>query len=189
MLSAATVFDGPEVTLPQMLDARERRASEQRRLLESARPGETLLCVTLGVPGPVKTSEALEWAFDQIVVAARLALGEAPVSSSERLGGPTGPELLMLVSMDALGLKRSMVHIEEEHPLGRLADIDVVGRAGAMPRPLSRLDLGLAPRNCLVCGREAKLCARSRAHGVPEMQRKIASIIEEGGYEDRGKED
>ena len=33
------------------------------------------------------------------------------------------------------------------------------------------------PRRCLICGREAKDCARSRTHTVPELQAKTRQII------------
>ena len=182
----ADVFDGPQVALPQMLDARERRAREQARMLAGAEPGECLLALTLSVPGPVKTSVALMGAFDELLDEAVCALDDARVTQSIRYGGSTGPECLMLVGMDARELKRRMVAIEQTHPLGRLADLDVLERTDAGLRSVSRTELGFAARTCLLCGGEAKACARSRAHTVAAMQRKIATIIEEGGTKDRG---
>ena len=182
----ADVFDGPQVALPQMLDAREHRAVEQARLLGSAEGGECLLALTLAIPGPVKTSVALVGAFDELLDEAVEVLDDAQITRSVRYGGATGPECLMLVTMDARELKRRMVAIEQTHPLGRLADLDVLERTDTGLRSVSRTELGFAPRTCLVCGGEAKVCARSRAHSVAEMQRKIATIIEEGGTKDRG---
>ena len=43
-----------EVSLMEMLDARERRARRQRELLEQYR--QTLLCFTMNIAGPVKNS-------------------------------------------------------------------------------------------------------------------------------------
>lgn len=42
-----------EVTLEQMLEARERRVQRQRTLLD--RYGQSLICLTMNVAGPVKT--------------------------------------------------------------------------------------------------------------------------------------
>ena len=147
--SFADVFDGPSVELPAMLDARERRAACQRRLLAEADEGES---------------------------------PDVPVRRRTRLGGPAGPELMELVGLAPEELKRRMTGIEQDHPLGRLADLDVLGRGDAAPRSVSRTELGLPPRRCLICDGEAKSCARSRAHTVHEMQEKIAEIIQQGGH-------
>ena len=179
---ASVVFAGPEAALPDMLDARERRAARQCALLADAGDGESLLSITLSIPGPHKTSAVLERIFDVLVARVELAIADAPVRERCRLGGVSGPELLMLVGLDAHELKRRMVDIEQTHPLGRLADLDVLGRTGDTLFSVQRTELGCPPRSCLICDGEAKACARSRAHTVSEMQEKIAEIISQGGY-------
>lgn len=184
------VFNGPAVTLPEMLEARDRRASEQHRLLAGASEGSSLLSATLAIPGPVKTSPVLFRVFCELMDAAEVALGGTRVLARTDLGGPTGAERLMLVELDGAALKRAMVGVEESHPLGRLIDLDVVGVGpGGNLVPMQRTELGFPARTCLICGGPAKACARSRAHSVEEMQQRIATIIEEGGFEDCGKED
>ncbi len=185
--AVAVVFDGPEAALPDMLDARERRAARQRALLAGTASGTdaadaSLLSITLSIPGPHKTSEALMRVFSVLRDAAMDALGATPVLAREELGGVSGPELLAVVGLPARELKRRMVQIEETHPLGRLADLDVLERTGDTLRSVSRTELGLTPRRCLICDGEAKACARSRAHTVREMQERIAEIISQGGY-------
>lgn len=177
----AFVFDGPEVGLAEMLDARENRARIQRDLLAEALAGESLLSATLSIPGPHKTSAVLESAFRELICALESGFSGARVRSRTRISDASGPELLMLVRMPALELKRLAIDVEEHHPLGRLADFDVVELTDGMPRPVSRTELGLAPRRCLICGDEAKACARSRAHTVKDMQVAIAEIIRQGG--------
>lgn len=181
-----SVFDGPAVELADMLDAREHRAQVQRDLLADALPGEALFSATLSIPGPHKTSAVLEQAFNALVEAVESELNGAPTRARTRLSGAPGPELLMLIAMPALELKRHAIDVEESHPLGRLADFDVVELTDGMPRPVSRTELGFPPRRCLICGGEAKACARSRAHTVQEMQVTIAEIIRQGGYCNNG---
>lgn len=205
-MDASAVFAGPEVSLPEMLDARERRALAQARLMaaapELARAAGldgrelALVSITLVVAGPVKTSPALVEVFEALVAEARAAIGEAPVLDEVELGGATGPELVMLVASPAGALKRALCAIEQGHPWGRLADFDVLAVPEApvrgpqdLPASLSRTELGLPPRACLVCGGPAKACARSRAHTVDELQHAIATIIKEGGQRSSGKED
>ena len=188
-MSVSAVFAGPQVSLPQMLDARERRAAAQARLAAAAPAGASLLCLTLAIPGPVKSSPALAWVFERLREAVEGALAEAEVYERLELGGATGHELLMPVGMVPAELKRRMVALEEEHPLGRLADLDVFDAGAHELRLLSRADFGLPLRRCLICEGEAKACARSRTHTVEAMQDKIASIIYEGGYRDCGNQD
>ena len=176
------VFCGPEAQLPDMLDARERRAAMQRTLLAGARDGESLLSITLSIPGPHKTSDVLERVFDELVDQAVASLDGAAVRERTSLGGVSGPELMMLVELEPLELKRRVSAVEETHPLGRLADLDVLGRTGDTLFSVQRTEIGLTPRRCLICDGEAKACARSRAHTVLEMQEKIAEIISQGGY-------
>lgn len=182
------VFDGPAVELPQMLDARERRAAVQRSLIAKAPQGTSLLCMTMAIPGPVKTSAVLREVFGAIREAVAEALGDSAPLEAVELTGVTGPEVLELVPLGALELKRRMVAIEQSHPWGRLVDLDVFDCGAGELRPISRTELGLGPRTCLICGGEAKACARSRTHSVEQMQAKIASIIKEGGFEDCGNQ-
>lgn len=179
----ARVFDGPHVELAQMLNAREQRAFEQKRLATAAPTHSALLSATLAIPGPVKTSPILVDVFDELFHEAEYMWGSARVYSCTTSRANTGAEALAVVDIDPIELKRLMVKLEQRHHWGRLADFDVFDPA--VPGiPLSRTELGYAPRSCLICGGEAKLCARSRAHTVREMQNKVATIIREGGYEE-----
>ena len=42
---------------------------------------------------------------------------------------------------------------------------------------LSRTEIGIKRRKCLVCDGDAKICGRSRAHTIYELQEKVYSII------------
>lgn len=87
-----------------------------------------------------------------------------------------------MVNGDIIEIKRHMAEIEDSFPMGRLFDIDVM--SASVPG-ISREKLGLAPRECLLCGKNAALCARSRAHGLGSLIAKTVEIIWEyfaGGY-------
>lgn len=75
----------------------------------------------------------------------------------------TGSQAFFLLNLPADRIKKKMTEIEEYHPLGRLFDIDVIGPDGV---PLSRTQFGLPARTCMVCGENAKICARSGAHSA-----------------------
>ncbi len=65
--------------------------------------------------------------------------------------------------------------LKSEPSIGRLFDLDVIRPDG---RQVSRTELGLPQRLCLICGNPAKDCARSRRHTVAELQEKTRSILQ-----------
>ncbi len=91
-----------------------------------------------------------------------------------RIGGD-GPESYFIASLPAEGLKRLSVDFERTHPLGALADIDVMDHEG---RPLGRAELGMGPRECLVCGGEAAVCCAGRNHSGEAVAERIDGIVE-----------
>ncbi len=154
--------DGTPVTLELLLDAREARAARQQELL--GQYGGTLVCLTVNMPGPVKRCALSDRLFTLGARAVSRALD--CVRFSELRQTPAGCEGFWCVPAPPFPAKRALCRLEESHPLGRLWDIDVLGSDGV---PVSRRALGLTTRSCLLCGRPAVLCARSRAHPLPDL--------------------
>ena len=162
-----------EVTLQEMLDARERRAEAQRRLLErQARP---LISFTMNIPGPVKNSPTIRRAFDEGLRMLDAALGEAGVACVSRqiTHADTGNEYLCAAEAPAGTVKELCMRIEEESPMGRLFDLDVIGRNG---EKLARRE----ERRCLVCGAAGRSCASRRLHSLEELNAAVAKLLREG---------
>lgn len=156
------MLTGTPVALPEMLARREARAAEQAELL--ARWHAPLISFCLNIPGPVKTTPALRRLFDDGLaqIHARLARNGYAIRAEQERHAATGDECLLAAAGDAAALKEQMTSIEDAHPLGRLFDIDVIDAASEkLSRP--------APRLCLLCGRQAQDCARSRRHSVEEL--------------------
>lgn len=175
--------DDAPVTLEEMLVARDARVARQQELL--TRHACTLVSHGLNIPGPHKTSLAFAWAFEQEgrLIENTLAEHGWPVLHREVTHSHTGHEGLLAVRADALDVKRALVAIEEGSPLGRLFDIDVLRPDGDK---VSRTDLGLPSRTCLLCDRPAFECARSRAHSVQELLCAIEAIIRTAQQTDCG---
>lgn len=163
-----------EVTLDEVLAAREARARRQARLL--AAHGLPLVSFTLNVAGPVKNGPLLRRAFQEGLDRLRLALQGtgAEIVRQEETAPSTGCEALLTVREDGRRLKLLCTGLEDEDALGRLFDLDVLMPDGSL---WSREQLGLQPRGCLVCGREGKLCSSRRAHGVEELQAATLRIL------------
>jgi holo-ACP synthase len=85
---------------------------------------------------------------------------------------------LVTVDVDARDLKCAMVGLEDDHPLGRLWDLDVVD---PVIGGISRSDLGQGPRRCLICGEPAHACARSRTHAIPDLLAAMKGLIDASG--------
>ena len=163
-----------EVTLPDMLDAREARVWRQNQLLnEYALP---VVSFTMNIAGPVKNSTIIRRAFREGLNRLEDALraGRMAIKAKETLDRHTGCEALLVVSGDEQALKALCVSLEDEDALGRLFDIDVLSPTGGK---LDREALGCPPRPCLICGREGKFCSSRRLHTVEELQAKTQHIL------------
>ena len=164
-----------EVTLEEVLAARDARVARRAALLQAH--GVPVLQVTLVLPGPVKD-------FPE----ARRLMAEANRALAKGLHGrgwriladdsqdlPTGPERLLAVEAPAMDLKAFAVSLEDGHPLGRLWDLDVVDpRVGSVGRSA----FGLPPRTCLLCGENAKSCARSRRHAISDLMARLKELVQ-----------
>ena len=158
------------VTLEQLLESRDRRAVRQRQLLE-AWPGLSLLCFTVQLPGTEKRNAVSLIIADAGVEAIRKAFSP---EFEELKDLETGFEAYFLVAGNPLEIKRRTCGIEDTHPLGRLMDIDVI----ANPAPISREDIGLPPRKCLLCGNEVRYCMRAKSHSTRELLDKIQQMVD-----------
>ena len=140
--------------------------------LLSRYPDKTLLCMTVIMPGTIKRNT------DSLTVAASAmkALRElAPrVKIVQELDLETGYEAYALTDIDELSAKEMACDIEENTPLGRLFDIDIIDKQGV---PISRESIGRPPRRCIVCENEARYCMRNHSHTQQEIQERIKQLI------------
>lgn len=165
-----------EVTLLEMLEARERRAERQRALL--AAHGKTMVCFTMNIAGPVKNNDRIRrgYGLGKRLLREQLAIAGIGVAHFEEIQEKTGSEAIFLLDAQPLAVKAVTVEIEDHAPIGRLFDMDVLCPDG---RKLDRQELGREGRKCLICGGMAQACARSRTHSVPELQEKTRRILED----------
>lgn len=160
--------------MAQLLEAREKRALRQRELLEQF-PG-TLISCTMNIPGPEKCNSRIRRVFTlgEELLLAQLRGERLSLLHREAAAHLTGCEGFYVVEADGLRVKELTVQAEDAYPWTRLLDIDVLTPAG---EKLSREDLGLPPRRCLLCGGPAAVCARSRAHGLPALLERTEELL------------
>ena len=163
-------MEGNTVELNEMLMCRERRDHLQKQLLHSY--GLPVISFCMNIPGPIKTNEEIRKAFDSGKDTLLQKLQDGGISTAQMLEihENTGDELLLAADADASVLKQITSAIEEDTPLGRLFDMDVIGTDGYK---LSRSTF----RRCIICGEPAQECARSRRHSVPELQTAVEELL------------
>jgi len=158
---------GMEIMLEELLASRDRRAAYERELLSRHR-GACLVVFTVVWPGPVKQTPQ----SDRLFRAGVDALGrfiqryELVPLAFEARELPTGNEAYLAVKTDSSFLKLELCKLESSAPYGRLWDMDVIAKTGAH---VSRGDVGLPERGCIVCGKAGKACSSRRLHPIEEV--------------------
>src|SRR5574344_1531715 len=114
-----------EVSLLEMLEARERRAIRQKVLLRDY--GKTMICFTMNIAGPVKNSSLIRrgYALGKRLLRQQLEVAGIPIAYSEEIQEKTGNEAIFLLDADPLAVKAITVEIEDQPAVGRLFDMDV----------------------------------------------------------------
>lgn len=161
--------------LGSILAAREKRWNYRSFLVDKYhRP---VVTITINIPSTNKTKDSYVKAyncivkdFEKIMTANNLTIiyKEARISHD-------GPELFMVIKAHKALLKRLCIQFEESHLLGRLADIDVMDEENNI---LTRRNIGLKERKCLLCDNNAIACIVSKNHPLKELLIEIDKIIE-----------
>ncbi len=157
-----------QVTLNEILEAREARVRTQQELLQ--KHCAPLVCFTMNIAGPVKTTPVIERAFVEGLRQIEAVLAACEVRERREEHAKCGPVAFWAVNGDAAFLKKKMIKIEETHPVGRLFDIDVLaadGKKASRPRE----------RGCIVCGAPGRACAAGRLHPVSEITAVTARMM------------
>lgn len=164
------------VSVEDMMEARERRARIQEQLIQTYHV--PVISFTLNIPGPVKILPGTPEFFRHGSESIRKALKEAsvPIIFETQLTEHTGLELFLCADAGPEVLKQITASLEEKTAGGRLYDIDIIRTDGSK---VSREEIGLPGRRCLLCGAPAHACSRSRKHTVDELVSRIQQLIEE----------
>ena len=165
-----------EASLAQILVARERRANAQQEWIQKFEA--PILSFTLNIAGPVKNNALIRRTFAEGMqdLHRKLEYANIKILHEESVDAVTGFEAMIAADTGARELKRLCVELEEETPLGRLYDLDVID---PIQGKLDREQMGLPARGCMICGAPGSACASRRLHSVEELQQKTASLMTE----------
>ncbi|MCW8353796.1 citrate lyase holo-[acyl-carrier protein] synthase [Citrobacter portucalensis] len=165
-----------KITLDEMLACREKRVERQKEML--LRFGTAIVSVTLVWPGELKDTDASRYVMKQALRTLEDALDEISISPMQRWCefSATGAFAIYSVECETSELKKICVTLEDAHPLGRLWDFDVID---SNSQPISRSDINLPVRRCLLCNEPAHACVRSRAHDMKSLLLAVQGRIDE----------
>lgn len=166
-------FEGRKQSVEDILKARDMRVSYQRHLIETYK--STIVSYKLNIPGSVKYNSLIKQIFDEGILTFKEELEKSSIDIvyEKAWYKDSGPEYFACFNMPADFIKKITISIEENHPLGRLYDFDVLNHKG---NQVSREELKAGSRKCLICNNDAFLCSRSRRHEVSELIDKIESM-------------
>jgi holo-ACP synthase / triphosphoribosyl-dephospho-CoA synthase len=146
--------------MTNLLQERENRASLQKQIcLEYPYP---LVVVKANMPGEDKRS------LIATIVACEgyFALKECNIKHLHTPYSIEGLIFYLSIDFPIEALKRLCMDIEENHPLGRLMDIDVIHSQAQV----SRSDLNIHPRRCFLCVEDAHICVRQQTHAEEDIE-------------------
>lgn len=130
-----------QVTLTEMLDARERRLAWQKRLLTKYRI--PMVCFTMNIAGPIKKSPLIQRGFElgKRYLKEQLDSLHIQYVYYEEICASTGNEACYLINADPIFLKDITCSIEDSSEIGRLFDMDVLKPDG---KKVDRSQIGLS---------------------------------------------
>jgi holo-ACP synthase len=166
-------FSGEQQSVQDILEARDLRVRYQEYLLDKYKT--TIVSYKLNIPGPIKYSLLIKQIFDEGIKTFKEKLEESSINIVyEKVWyKSSGPEYFAVFDAAAYTIKQLTTTIEETHALGRLYDFDVINTDGSQ---VSRQELGISQRKCLLCENNAFECGRSRRHEVSSLIAHIETI-------------
>ncbi|TVP96142.1 MAG: hypothetical protein EA374_02155 [Acholeplasmatales bacterium] len=147
-----------------LLKARDERHAVLRALLAQT---PVILQVTAITPGPNKRTREATLIGRVFVHLLKTWLGPALETHHSQAGTAT----FFASDRPASALKRLTCFLEENHPLGRLVDLDVYTPSGPLKRHHDEA------RRCLICDDVAHACARSRRHLLSDLETVITETL------------
>lgn len=169
------LYSGIEVTVEDMLNARNNREEHQKKLIQENNC--CIVCLTFNIMGPLKVFPLFTQVYDkfkeEFINYCRdnnlLIIKDFEVKEN------TGYEYYICVNEDAILIKRKLIEVENFEFIGRLLDIDVIDKNGYK---ISRSDISLEDRSCLICSNPAFICSRSRNHTLKTLIEKELELMQ-----------
>lgn len=144
-----------------ILLAREKRNETIKKLMNEY---SVIVSLKGNIPGENKnvvTAKRLMYVIDKEIK------NVLPFNKREDFNSIAGDYKLYLMNhVDSVEIKKTLIQLEETHPLGRFVDIDVYTNKGQ----ISRAYLGYEKRKCMICEKNAFVCMQENRHSLEEIK-------------------
>lgn len=161
--------------MDKILEDREKRYNQILNLIEKHKL--PVLCGKINYPGNDKNTQEVNIAFT--ILMKRLKDSYYPwIEYLEILNGFDGPALLCVINLNVFEAKEISILLEERNKIGRIFDIDIYKTDGTS---VSRPDINLKPRKCLICNMDGRICMKSGKHSLEEVLEAVNNIIKAHG--------
>lgn len=162
------------VTLNQLLLSREERKRKQKNLVE--RYSKTLISFMVNMPSAIKDTILSREIHQKGMELLEKLLNENNIDVLYEIveNKVTGTESYIVADYPAKEVKVLLMDLEDQHPIGRLFDFDVIDEKHQM---LSRAMFNKERRKCLMCNEEAIICARTQKHTYEQIIFKMEEIF------------
>jgi len=168
-----SLLNGVAVSVKDVLKAKDERTSYQQYL--AIHDQATIVAFKLNIPGAIKNNKMITNIFNEGMLAWNQCVAENrfKILTCTSDYKKTGPEYFASLSQQPLLVKAITTKIEEEHPLGRLFDFDVLDKN---LQQYGRSQIKKAARKCLICDADAFVCSRSQAHDLDCLLSNIINL-------------
>ncbi|MGD1823548.1 MAG: triphosphoribosyl-dephospho-CoA synthase CitG [Pleomorphochaeta sp.] len=162
------------VSLNDILALRDNRQQLINDLIKEY--NKTIIILSLNIVGPIKVFNLSIKTFYEgnSLILDKLNLCNCEILYHHINKSNCGYEGYYVLDVDHKFIKKQLSEIEDTSSLGRLFDIDVISNNGLK---ISREDLNLEGRKCILCDNPVFLCSRSRNHSVTELIDKEIEIM------------
>ena len=161
-----------KLTLDEIVESRKRRATKIQNIAKEY--NNTVVCLTLNVPGKIRVFELLEHAFFDGCKRFEEHFKDVIVHEAHSPHA-TGYEAYFVVDKDPKEVKEVAIKLEEQDELGLVFNYNVYGADGV---EVNRPDLGYPERKCMLCDHSAAECMRLSTHTPEDVVIKVQDIIE-----------
>ncbi|MDU1042987.1 MULTISPECIES: citrate lyase holo-[acyl-carrier protein] synthase [Peptoniphilus] len=166
--------DSKTIAMQKMLDSKEKRYYKIKRFVEENK--KPVLSFMLNIPGSEKNFEDAVNFHKKYIEEIKKVLEENKIEIlwEEYNNLDTGMEYIALIDGDGKFIKREMMKLEEGNESGRLLDIDIYDENF---RQISRANLNLPERKCIICEDVARNCIKEERHSLRELEEKVRNIL------------
>lgn len=162
------------VSIDDILNLRDNRQQFINKLIKEYR--KTIIVFSMNIVGPIKVFNLSKKAFIEgnSLILRMIEDHKLHLIYHHKNEQLSGYESYYVIDYNPIELKKLVTNIEDSTDLGRLFDIDVITNEGVK---VSRSNINIQGRKCILCDTPVFICSRSRKHSVDDLIEKEIEIM------------